>query len=173
MPVGLVGAQIIAGIAGGAGAAGAAAIGASASKKATKASSAANAAALALEQQNEAQRKREWEMTEAENRRQWDIAQALDERAYYLNRSDAQRAEQRGVSQWNAEQTRRQPYRDVSLAAVQSLAKQAGLTAIPTSAFQLPDVPPAEGPLTLAELAKYNPDWGKPPAVPSASAGRT
>jgi hypothetical protein len=124
----------------------------SASKRAATAAEKANDEALEFERQQEAERKAEWDQTQLENRRQYDLASLRDQQLTYETLADRRRSEGREVERWNSEQERRQPYRDTSWAAVQQLAKTAGLTVTRTEAPQNEAPPPSP---TMAELRGY------------------
>lgn len=134
-----------------------------AADKAAAVGTAANDAALAFQREQEATRKSEFDSAEAENKRQYDLAASRDRTQQLIdlnmqNRSEqaTQRAEGRQVDEYNNEQTRRQPYRDTSMAAVQKLAARAGLVVTPSRAPQLSAPPPVAPPLTMADLLRMD-----------------
>lgn len=120
-----------------------------------------NEEALAFERENEARRREEFDRVEDENKRRWAIEADREERWRSDDQATAWRDEVRDVQTYNAEQARRQPYRDMSLASLQDLGRRAGLSVTPTTATQLaaPSAPPA-GP-SMSELARYDAEKAK------------
>jgi len=123
-----------------------------ATDKAVRASGVANAEALAFEREQEEARRREFDEAQAENKRQYDLALQRERQTWLEDVAERRRGETRTVEMWNADQVRKQPYRDVSWSAVQSLAKQSGLTVVRTAPPQLTAPPPAP---SLADLPGY------------------
>ena len=123
-----------------------------ANKTAAASSDAATREMLNFEREKETRRREEFDRIEAENARRWGIEADRDERRYAYDTATDRWKNQQDVDVYNAEQKRRQPYRDVSLAAVNDLAQRAGLTVRPTSAPQLTGPPPSPAPQTMADL---------------------
>jgi len=156
--MGLETAAII-GIAGAAGSSAAGIYGAKkqsdAAKRAAQAQTQSNAEALAWEREQDALDRQQYAETEAQNRRRWDIEADREEGRYALTRGDQQRAEARDIDTYNAEQARRQPYRDISLSAAKSLAEKLGLQINVTAAPQLArDAGTAYTPQTMNDLLR-------------------
>ena len=100
---------------------------------------------LAYEREVEQRRREEFDRTEAENKRRWDVEAGRDEYRWGVDQAANSRGEARHVDRFNMEQRRAQPLRDVGLASVEELARNAGLTVRATDPPQLgaPPPPPA------------------------------
>ena len=108
----------------------------SASTQASQASERASAEAIALERENEARRRQEWDATQAFNEKSYNEYLARDDARYADTRADTAYSRARADKldafdreQYDREQTRREPYRKVSVAALNDLAARAGLGA--------------------------------------------
>lgn len=123
-----------------------------ASQRAIASSDAAAREALQLERENEARRREEFDRIEAENRLRWGIEADRDERRYAYDTGIDRWKNQQDVDVYNMEQRRKQPYRDTSLAAVNDLAKRAGLNVRATAVETLGGPPPSPQPTTMADL---------------------
>lgn len=109
----------------------------SAADKASRTSAASTERALQIERENEVRRREEFDRTEAENQRRWNETSALDQWRYNQDAALTREKFQQDVDVYNAEQRRRQPYRDTSVAALHDLASRAGLIVVPSEASQL------------------------------------
>ena len=124
----------------------------SASQRAIASSDAAAREALQLERENEARRREEFDRIEAENKLRWGIEADRDERRYAYDTGRTAWRDQQDVDVYNMEQRRKAPYRDTSLAAVNDLAKRAGLNVRATAVETLGGPPPSPQPATMADL---------------------
>lgn len=135
--MGLETAAII-GIAGATASAGASIYGANkqsrAAKDAANASERSTAEAIALERENEARRRQEWDATQAFNEKAYGEYLTRDDSRYADTRADTAYARARtdkldafDREQYDSEMRRREPYRKVSVSALNDLAAKAGL----------------------------------------------
>ena len=119
-------------------AAGASLYGASKQSKAARDAAAAQerstAEAIALERENEVRRRQEWDATQAFNEKAYGDYLARDDSRYADTRADTAYARARADKldafdreQYDREQARREPYRKVSVSALNDLAARAGL----------------------------------------------
>ena len=105
-----------------------------AAKDAANASERSTAEAIALERENEARRRQEWDATQAFNEKAYGDYLARDDSRYADTRADTAYARARADKldafdreQYDREQARREPYRKVSVSALNDLAARAGL----------------------------------------------
>ena len=105
-----------------------------AAKDAANASERSTAEAIALERENEARRRQEWDATQAFNEKAYGDYLARDDYRYADTRADTAYARARADKldafdreQYDREQARREPYRKVSVSALNDLAARAGL----------------------------------------------
>ena len=105
-----------------------------AAKDAARASERSTAEAIALERENEARRRQEWDATQAFNEKAYADYLARDDSRYADTRADTAYARARADKldafdreQYDREQARREPYRKVSVSALNDLAARAGL----------------------------------------------
>lgn len=105
-----------------------------AAKDAARASERSTAEAIALERENEARRRQEWDATQAFNEKAYGDYLARDDSRYADTRADTAYARARADKldafdreQYDREQARREPYRKVSVSALNDLAARAGL----------------------------------------------
>lgn len=124
-----------------------------ASKRAASTSDKANSEALALEKENEARRREEFDKTQEENKRQFDLALERERESSWNELSDRRRGEARDVDVYNATERRRAPVRAISLGAMQAMARDAGITLTPVETHQLSAPPPVPD---MASLAGYS-----------------
>lgn len=117
---------------------------AGASRDASRAAERSAAEALALERENEARRRQEWDQTQAFNEQAYKEALARDDARYADTRADtafsrerANRLDAFDREQYDRREVRRGPYRDVSKAALYATAEKAGLKVTPASMSRL------------------------------------
>lgn len=149
----------------------------SSNKAAMTAQERALAEQLAYEREIEATRRAEFDRTEAINQSRWQTEADRDERRWALDtdtnntryltaQETARRLEGRDVDVYNIDSRRKQPYRDTSLSALQSLAQAAGLTVRPTNAPQLAAPPPVSTTApSMSELARFEAALAARPAA--------
>lgn len=112
-----------------------------AARDAANASERSTQEALALERENEARRREEWDKTQEFNEQVYREEVARDQSRYGDTRADAEWEKNRAGTldafdreKYNAYETRRKPYRDQSLKTLQAYAaKDLGLTITPSS----------------------------------------
>lgn len=121
-------ALLVAGIVGAAGSVASAQRQASAAKTAARAQSKATADAQQLERDAEAENRRQFDVTTAQNEQRWNTEQDRDQQRYELSRNDALRSEAQQNARWTYDNKRRATTRAAGKAAVEALAKDAGLT---------------------------------------------
>jgi hypothetical protein len=134
-----------------------------ASKRAAQRESESLDKSLAWEQEQDARNRQAYAQAEEENKRRWGIEADRDENRYVLDRGDSLRNEQRTVDTYNMEQRRRQPYRDTSIAAMNTLAAGLGLNVRTSAAPQVAsNVPANVSPQTMAILLERAQAQGQP-----------
>ena len=162
----------------------------SATRRAAGIQSRANTDAMAIERENEARRRQEFDTLQARAREQWDAEQAelrrqtdedmrrfeltrasqFEDRA--LTRAAMERNEATDRYRYDAEQQRRDPYRAAGHAAVGVLSQRAGLPAPPPRAEYKPSpVPERLPPPSVPSFTPSQPPPQAPPpsAPPSSS----
>lgn len=95
--------------------------------RATELQTQANREAMEFERELEARRRQEWEATQAENRRQWELAYGGEAARYLADQDRLARQEALSLGRYLSDYARRQPYREMSLAALARLGELEGL----------------------------------------------
>ena len=125
---------------------------AGASQRATEAGLASTREAMEWEKEQDRLDRLAYDEAQRENRLRWDIEANRDERRWSLDQGRQRWQDATEIEAANALARHRQPYRDTSLAAVQSLAAKAGLTVRPTTPPQLSAPPATASPQYMADL---------------------
>jgi len=100
-----------------------------AAKDAAKASGASSSEAIALERENEARRREEWDQTQAWNEQSYNDYMTRDDARYAEGQARTAKLDAFEREQYDKEMARRDPYRKVSVSALNQLAGLAGLPA--------------------------------------------
>lgn len=87
----------------------------------------ANREAMEFERELEARRRQEWEAAQAENRRQWELSYGGEAARYLADQDRLARQEALSLGRYLSDYARRQPYREMSLAALARLGELEGL----------------------------------------------
>lgn len=125
---GLTTAIIVSGIVGAAGSVASAKMNSNAAKRATSAQSKATSEAQQMERDAEAENRRQFDLTQQQNEQRWNSEQDRDQMRYDQGRTDTLRREAQDNARWAYDNRRRATTRAAGRAAVEDLAKAAGLT---------------------------------------------
>lgn len=161
-------ALIVSGIVGAAGSLASAKMNSNAAKRAQKAQSQATADAQQLERDAEAENRRQFDLTQEQNEFRWNSEQDRDQMRYDQGRTDALRKEAQDNARWAYDNRRRATTRAAGRAAVEDLAKAAGLTLRETE--PPPDMAQGwgSGALTPPQTSET---YTRPPLPPNAKSG--
>lgn len=119
---------IVGGIVTAAGSVASAKMNSNAARRAARAQERAASEAMAMEREAESENRRQFDITQSTNQRNWETEQDREQMRYDQGRTDALRQEAQANARWAYDNRRRSTSRAAGRAAVEALARDAGLT---------------------------------------------
>lgn len=119
---------IVGGIVGAAGSIASAKMNSNAARRAAQAQERAASEAMAAEREAESENRRQFDITQETNQRNWETEQDREQMRYDQGRTDSLRREAQDAARWAYDNRRRSTSRAAGRAAVEALARDAGLT---------------------------------------------